>query len=489
MRLLDLVEEHHRVRPAADFLRELAALFVAHVPRRRPEQPGAAELLLVLGHVDSDQCVLGVEQELGQGPRQLGLAHARRPHEDERPDRLLGLLEPGPRAPDRPRDGGDGFLLADDALVQRLFHTQQLQGLLFLQLEERDPGHLGDHVGDILLRDDWPALLLALLPLALRVFQQLPQPLFLFPELHGLLEVLKRDRHFLLARDLLQLLFHRPQIARQGIGLQLGPGPGLVDHVNGLVWEEPVGDVPIRQLDGFGDGLFGNLHPVVVLVAIAPATREPKSSAMTRRFKRLSGTSAVTIRWARPSTIAVLPTPASPISTGLFLVRRLRICSTRSISSCRPMTGSSVPSCARWVRSRPNSSSAGVLLFRSHSRGELFRRNETVNWRAVRRLAPRLRRIFPPMPSSSRSRPNRRCSPPMWLWPSNRASSTAYSMTFFTRGLKGISPKVIVVPPPGRFRSISRRICSVESPIFFRIIRATPSVSRRMARTRCSVPR
>ena len=155
--------------------------------------------------------------------------------------------------------------------MQRLFHPQQLLGLLLFQLEERDPCHLGDHVGDVLLRDDWPALLLALLPLALRVLQQLPQPLLLFAELHGLLEVLQRDRHLLLARDLLQLLFHRPQIARQGVGLQLGPGPGLVDHVNGLVWEEPVGDVPIRQLDGFGDGLFGNLHPVVVLVAIAQA--------------------------------------------------------------------------------------------------------------------------------------------------------------------------------------------------------------------------
>ena len=47
----------------------------------------------------------------------------------------------------------------------------------------------------------------------------------------------------------------------------------------------------------------------------------------------------------------------------------------------------------------------------------------------------------------------------------------------------------IVVPPPGRFRSISSRICSVESPIFLRIMRAIPSDSRRMAKTRCSVPR
>ena len=50
--------------------------------------------------------------------------------------------------------------------------------------------------------------------------------------------------------------------------------------------------------------------------------------------------------------MAVLPTPASPISTGLFLVRRERICITRRISLSRPMTGSSLPSRACWVRSR-----------------------------------------------------------------------------------------------------------------------------------------
>jgi hypothetical protein len=30
------------------------------------------------------------------------------------------------------------------------------------------------------------------------------------------------------------------------------------------------------------------------------------------------------MRWAKPSTIAVLPTPGSPIKTGLFLVRRCK---------------------------------------------------------------------------------------------------------------------------------------------------------------------
>ncbi len=48
------------------------------------------------------------------------------------------------------------------------------------------------------------------------------------------------------------------------------------------------------------------------------------SSAMTRRSRSDSGTSPSTIRWASPSAMAVLPTPGSPMSTGLFFVRRLR---------------------------------------------------------------------------------------------------------------------------------------------------------------------
>ena len=76
------------------------------------------------------------------------------------------------------------------------------------------------------------------------------------------------------------------------------------------------------------------------------------SSATSSRFRSDSGTSPFTIRWARPSTIAVLPTPGSPISTGLFLVRRESTCITRRTSSSRPMTGSSFPFRASSVRFR-----------------------------------------------------------------------------------------------------------------------------------------
>ncbi len=84
---------------------------------------------------------------------------------------------------------------------------------------------------------------------------------------------------------------------------------------------------------------------------LAPATIEARSSASSRFPLSPSGTSPSTMRRASPSAMAVLPTPGSPTSTGLFLVRRERIWITRRISSSRPMTGSSLPARASSVRS------------------------------------------------------------------------------------------------------------------------------------------
>src|SRR5437667_391096 len=62
---------------------------------------------------------------------------------------------------------------------------------------------------------------------------------------------------------------------------------------------------------------------------LVPAISEPRSSPTTCLLRSESGTSPFTMRWASPSTIAVLPTPGSPIKTGLFLVRRHSTCITR----------------------------------------------------------------------------------------------------------------------------------------------------------------
>mmetsp|Transcript_19467 Transcript_19467/g.57438 ORF Transcript_19467/g.57438 Transcript_19467/m.57438 type:complete len:245 (+) Transcript_19467:2688-3422(+) len=94
---------------------------------------------------------------------------------------------------------------------------------------------------------------------------------------------------------------------------------------------------------------------------LAPAMRAPMSRETTRQPWSESGTSPAATRCARPSTTAVLPTPGSPRSTGLFLERRERMATVRRISSSRPMTGSSLPLRAASVRSRPYRESASKV--------------------------------------------------------------------------------------------------------------------------------
>mmetsp|Transcript_13533 Transcript_13533/g.29714 ORF Transcript_13533/g.29714 Transcript_13533/m.29714 type:complete len:240 (-) Transcript_13533:1270-1989(-) len=51
---------------------------------------------------------------------------------------------------------------------------------------------------------------------------------------------------------------------------------------------------------------------------LVPDSSIPKSSSMMRLPWSSSGTSPLAIRYARPSAMAVLPTPGSPMRTGLF---------------------------------------------------------------------------------------------------------------------------------------------------------------------------
>ena len=75
---------------------------------------------------------------------------------------------------------------------------------------------------------------------------------------------------------------------------------------------------------------------------LAPAINAPISNEIITLSFSPSGTSPLTILSANPSTIAVLPTPGSPISIGLFLVFLERILTALLISSSLPITGSNL---------------------------------------------------------------------------------------------------------------------------------------------------
>src|SRR6478735_2042803 len=100
MRLLNLIEQDHRVRLAPHGLGQLTALLVADVTRRRADKPGDRMTLHKLGHVDLYQVVFRAEHELGEHLGDEGFADPGRAEEDEAPDGPLRILESGARPAD-----------------------------------------------------------------------------------------------------------------------------------------------------------------------------------------------------------------------------------------------------------------------------------------------------------------------------------------------------------------------------------------------------
>jgi hypothetical protein len=124
---------------------------------------------------------------------------------------------------------------------------------------------------------------------------------------------------------------------------------GRVHRAIGLAGADQRVHLVDEQDDAAGSAaVTSGQHGLQTLLELAAIFRAGDQRAHVERQQLLvlqaSGTSPLTMRSARPSAIAVLPTPGSPISTGLFLVRRDSTWMVRRISSSRPITGSSLPS-------------------------------------------------------------------------------------------------------------------------------------------------
>ena len=144
VRLLHLVEQHHRIRAATHGLGQLTALLIPDVARRRADQAGHGGLLHVLAHIDAHHGLLVVEQEVGERLGELGLAHTGGAEEQERAGRAVRVGDAGARTAHRVGHGLDGLLLADDALAEVLLHVQELLVLALHEAADGDAGPVGD---------------------------------------------------------------------------------------------------------------------------------------------------------------------------------------------------------------------------------------------------------------------------------------------------------------------------------------------------------
>ena len=143
-----------------------------------------------------------------------------------------------------------------------------------------------------------------------------------------------------------------------------------------------------------------------------PATMSEMSRARMRLSARKCGTSPQTIFWPSPSTMAVFPTPGSPMRTALFFVRRQSTCWTCLVDLWwRPTSGSSWFFIAASVRSRLNSDEERGLLDAGQRR-LLVEQLDDVFSDGVE-PHPLFHEDGAATDRSSRRMPSRRCSVPM----------------------------------------------------------------------------
>src|SRR5690606_3573611 len=303
--LLDLVEQHDRERLAAHTLGELAALFESDESGRGAEEARNGVLLAVLRHVEANQGILVVEEELGQRLRELGLADARGAGEDEGSRGTLRILQAGALATDRLREGRDGLLLADDALVQGALHEDETAGLLLGELEDGDAGRLGEHLGDQALVDDLLGLDVARTPLLLEAQALAEQLLLLVTQGRGLLEVLLLRRLLLVGAQGRDLLIEFAQLGRARQDRQAQAGTGLVDQVDGLIGQEAVLHVAVGEVRRRDEGTVGDLHLVEGLVVVAQTLQEV-DRVRQRRLRDLVRLEAALVRRVLLEVLAVL---------------------------------------------------------------------------------------------------------------------------------------------------------------------------------------
>ena len=206
------------MRVAAHRLRELPTLGVPHVPGRRAHQPRNREGLHVLAHVDAHHALLRAVVRRRHSLGELRLAHAGGPREDHARRRARAIRQPRASAPHRARDGRHRLRLPDDPPRDLRLDVQERRRLILRELPHRDAGPLRDDVRDV----------------------------------RG---VHLGDAAALRGRE----LHHRAR---------------LVDHVDGLVREEAVGDVPRREPHRRGERVFAVRHAVVLLVRALQALQD-----------------------------------------------------------------------------------------------------------------------------------------------------------------------------------------------------------------------
>ena len=267
VRLLDLVEQHDRVRVATNGLGELAALVVTDVTRRAADELGDLELATELGHVEADECVLAAKEVLGERLGKLGLARAGGTKEDKAAAGATRVLERRAAAAHGLGNGLDSLILTDDARLEHAFGLQQAPALALGKRGYRHARSHGHDIGDLTHIDGERAGVELGGPGSLGLGEFNLGSLLLLGDLGGLVHVVALGG---LLRGGLELLYAMLGLAHRlgrAVGGDAGAGTGLVNEVDGLIGQEAILNVAVGKVRGGLDSTLRIAHMVVLLVA------------------------------------------------------------------------------------------------------------------------------------------------------------------------------------------------------------------------------
>ena len=109
-------------------------------------------LFHILAHVDADHCLLAAEHRLGERAAQLCFAHARRPEEEERPDRPPRIFDADSAPTDGARHSAYRLVLPHNARMKRRLQRQQSCALALIQPRDGNPRPVREHRRNVLRR-------------------------------------------------------------------------------------------------------------------------------------------------------------------------------------------------------------------------------------------------------------------------------------------------------------------------------------------------
>ena len=125
----------------AYFFGELAALFIAHITRRRTDESADGKLFSVFAHVDSDERILTAEEMFGKGLHKVSLTDTGRSDKHEGSDGTVGVLQSQTVAGNGAAQAGDGTVLRDNLVRQCLLQSAEPCAFVLLDALCRNAAH------------------------------------------------------------------------------------------------------------------------------------------------------------------------------------------------------------------------------------------------------------------------------------------------------------------------------------------------------------